>query len=117
MVRADSLRQQQFARYFTLQQLIPSITPEKFAMSDYITARERAYIRRCGSEATDDAQAERLADLELTPIATALRALLEAAQDVMESRTATEDEKRLAERLLDFCGPSDDCWLIGEIVK
>lgn len=86
-------------------------------MSNYATAREKAFIRRQGSEVTDDAQAERLADLELTPIAMALRTLLEGAQDVMESRTATEDEKRLAERLLDFCGPADDCWLIGEIVK
>lgn len=86
-------------------------------MSEYVTAREKAFIRRQGSEATDDAQADRLADLELTPVATALRALLEAAQDVMESRTATEDEKRLSERLLDFCGPPDDVWIIAECVK
>lgn len=86
-------------------------------MSDYVTAREKAYIRHCGSEADDDAQAERLADLQLTPLASSLRALLEVAQDVMESRTASEDEKRLAERLLDACGPADDCFMIAESAR
>lgn len=82
------------------------------------TARERAHIAAVNAgEALTTFQAERRSDLELTTLASSLRTLLEVAQDVMESRAASEDEKRLAERLLDACGPADDCFMIAECVK
>lgn len=81
------------------------------------TARERAHTAAVNAgEAHSVRQAERLADLELSPLADALKVSLRVAQDVLESCTATEDEKRLAERLLDACGPADDCFMLAESV-
>lgn len=81
------------------------------------TARERAHIAAVNAgEAYSVRQAERLVDLELSPLADALKAALLLAQGVLESRTATEDEKRLAEKLLDACGPHDDCFMLAESV-
>lgn len=82
------------------------------------TAREVAYIRSVSQGQSDQVrQAERLADLELSPIADALKALLGMAQGVLESRTASSDEKALAERLLDAHGDPEDVWTISEVVR
>lgn len=82
------------------------------------TIQERQHIAAVNAgEADAERQAERLAELEMSPLADALRAALAMAQDVLENRTASTDEKRLAERLLDACGPSDDCFLITKSVS
>lgn len=82
----------------------------------YATIPEKAYIAALNAGERDaEAQAERLEALELSPLADSLKALLTKAQDVLESRTAAQDEKNLAEKLLDACGPHDDCFLIAEV--
>lgn len=83
----------------------------------YATQQERGYIAQLNaSEAAASCRAEALADLDLSPLADKLKVVLRAAQDVMESRTASADEKRLAESILDAHGPEDDCFTIRDAV-
>lgn len=72
--------------------------------------------REWNSRWTDgDAEASALMDLEATNLGAAVIALLEKAQDVLQDRAADANERRLADRLLDLLGPSDDCYLIAEV--
>lgn len=83
----------------------------------YASIQERQHIADVNAgEACAAALAVRLADLELSPLADALKALLTTAQNVMESHTASEDEKTLAEKLLDAHGDPDDIWTIRDVV-
>lgn len=81
----------------------------------YATIQERQHIAAAhADEACAAAQAVRLADLELSPLADALKALLAIAEETLANKSATEDERMLAEKILDAHGPSDDCWTISE---
>lgn len=83
----------------------------------YATLQERHHIAAVNAgQACAAAQAVRLADLELSPMADALKALLAIAEETLASKSATEDERRLAERLMDAHGPSDDCYTIRDSV-
>ncbi len=83
----------------------------------YCTPFERQHTATVNAgEADAERQAERLAELEMSPLADALKALLAIAEETFSSKSATEDERRLAERLIDAHGPSDDCWTIRDSV-
>lgn len=83
----------------------------------YSTTQERQHIAAVNAgERCSDGRFERMEALNLSPLADALKALLTQAQDVLESRVASVDEKRLAERLLDAHGSAEDCWTILEAV-
>lgn len=81
----------------------------------YAALQERQYIAAVNAgEAFSAMQAELVEELELSPLADALKALLVMADAALESRSETPAVKRLAERLIDACGPAEDCYVIRE---
>lgn len=84
----------------------------------HATQQEKAYWRDLESgERYASRQEERREELEMTAMADAMVNLIREAEKVLESRTSSEDERSLAEKIIDALGDAEDLYMISEIVR